>query len=447
MKKFLLLAGFLFQIGSAMAQLTFENISYDAALLKSKQTGKLIFLQFESQNCKQCNEVADKAFSDKELGELLQETFVCIKIVAEHPDRNQISSKYNKKEGGFGSLFITSDETLIHHYPGSTTLVKTYKEHIDKALFAAGEGLKLSSLESQYKSGIREPLFLESYMFVKKTLGLDTDTLLEEYVRLIPEDSLKSKRTLLFISQMSPIIGSHAEYQLRKNYYTFVEAWKQQPGNIRIATNNRIVYKSIQKAIREKNETYAYKVADFSRRTYEGDPKAGQKAYENEMLKYYLGIKDTLNYLIRSVYYYDNNFMTISVDSIKRRDSLSMAVMFNKATPQQIDSIKRIVRKTIAFSPSTQYYNRELYSAASIIYKMSNDKLYLQKAIMWAKKANEFYEHYNSFNTLAQLYYKAGQKEEAIQAQEKAIALKKKMGFDTKDLEKELLDIRNNNLK
>ena len=66
---------------------------------------------------------------------------------------------------------------------------------------------------------------------------------------------------------------------------------------------------------------------------------------------------------------------------------------------------------------------------------------------MWAKKANEFYEHYNSFNTLAQLYYKAGQKEEAIQAQEKAIALKKKMGFDTKDLEKELLDIRNNNLK
>ena len=215
-----------------------------------------------------------------------------------------------------------------------------------------------------------------------------------------------------------------------------------QPNNIRVATNNRIVYKSIQKAIREKDEIYAYKVADFRRRTYEGDPKAGQKAYEYEMLKYYSGANDTLNYLIRSVYYYDNNFMTVSVDSIKRKDSLTMTELFKKAAPQQIDSTKKTIRKTIAFSPSTQYYNRELNSAASAFSKMTNEPLYLQKAIKWAIRANDFFEHYNSYNTLAQLYYKAGKKEEAIRAQEKAIEIKKKMGFDTKDLEKELAGMR-----
>ncbi len=50
---------------SSFCQVNFENVSFDGALQKSKQTGKLVFLQFESANCEQCNEVADKAFEDQ----------------------------------------------------------------------------------------------------------------------------------------------------------------------------------------------------------------------------------------------------------------------------------------------------------------------------------------------------------------------------------------------
>ncbi len=91
---------------------------------RSKQTGKFIFLQFESDGCNQCNEVADKAFENKKLSELLEQTFICIKITTDHPDRNKVSSLYNKKEDSFGSMFINSDGTLIHHYAGSTTYYK-----------------------------------------------------------------------------------------------------------------------------------------------------------------------------------------------------------------------------------------------------------------------------------------------------------------------------------
>lgn len=439
---FVFLAAVLIFQPFTIAQAPFENISFEAALLKAGQTGKLIFLQYESEICKQCNEVADKGFSDKKLSELLQQTFICIKITKDHSDRDRIATKYNRKEGSFGSLFIISDETLIHQYAGSATLAKKYLDEIDRALSLAGEGLRISTMDKQYKSGLKTPDFMEAYMLARKTLNLETDSLLEEYVRIIPPDSLLSKRILLFIAQMGPVLESKADQQLRKNYYNFIEAWKQQPNNIKIATNNRIVFKSMQKAIRAKDEEYAYKVADFRRRTYDGDPKGGQKAYEYEMLRYYLETNDTLNYLIRSMYYYDNNFMTISVDSIKRKDSLIIQAQLKATSNNPSDSANKTTRKIVSFTPTTQYYNRELNIAATAFYQMSNEPIYLAKAVKWAIRANEFYNHYISLNTLAKLYYKTGQKTEALKTQTKAIELKKKMGFDTKEFEKELADMQ-----
>jgi thioredoxin-related protein len=65
MKKIILLSILLVVAFSSFCQVNFENVSFDGALQKSKQTGKLVFLQFESANCEQCNEVADKAFEDQ----------------------------------------------------------------------------------------------------------------------------------------------------------------------------------------------------------------------------------------------------------------------------------------------------------------------------------------------------------------------------------------------
>lgn len=421
------------------AQISFSNLSFDMALSASKQTGKVIFLQFESVNCNQCNEVADKAFNDIKLGELVNATLIPLKITADHPDRNKIAATYNKSERSFGTIFLTGDGTLIHNYSKTSSQPKSYEEEIDKALYKAGEGIRISSFQSQYKSGNRNLAFLEEYMLARKTLRLDTDSLLNEYVTLLPQDSLKSVRTLLFIAEMAPVLNSKADSSLRKHYYSFIEAWNKLSGQKRIATNALIVYKSMNKAISEKNESYAYQVADFRKRTYSSDPKGGQQASEKEMIRYYLETKDTLNYLIRSVYFYDNYFMTIKVDSIKTKDSLNRKALFEKAPITPVENGGS--RKVVQYSPITQYYNRELNNAASAFYEMTNDPLYIAKAIKWSERANIFFESYISMNTHALLLYKAGKKEDAILWKKKAIEQKKKMGFDTRSLEKELSEM------
>jgi Thioredoxin-like len=447
MKKITTLSVLLLLSFSVFAQVVFENLSYDGALQRSKETGKLVFLQFESVGCEQCNEVADKAFENKKLSETLEQTFICIKISADHPDRNKVASLYNKSNDGFGSMFIASDGTLIHNYPRSTTRSDSYQQEIDKALTKAGEGMRVSALEKEYREGNKIPALMELLIRTKKTLNLETDSLLQEYVSLLPADSLMSIRTLLFITEMAPVIGSKADSLLKKNYSVFIAAWSKMSLAVRVGINNRIIYKSMQKAIREKNESYAYRIAAFTRRTYDNNLQAGQKAYDSKLIDYYRQTNDTINYLIRSVYYYDNYYMTVSVDSIKRKDSLNMKSLFEKQIAMSEKNRNTVTnKKVIQYAPIVQNFTRDLNNAAFSFYQMTNDPLHLAKALQWSVRANEFSESYEAMDTHAHLLYKTGKKQEAIEWESRAIALKKKRGFDTKNLDKELSDMKTGKL-
>lgn len=422
---------------SAFCQLNFENISFDAALQKAKQTGQIIFLQFESETCDQCNQVADKAFENKKLVDRLEQGFVCVKITTDHPDRQQIAAIYNKKAGGFGSLFISSDGTLLHNYPATSTAPKTYEDEIDKALLKAGESMRLNELEKIYAAGNKTPGVMELLMQTKQALRLETDDLLDEYVMLVPADSLNSLRTLQFLASMAPVLDSRADVKFRLSP-SFNKAWYGMNLQTRVSTNNRIGYKSLQKAIREKNEPYAFRVAAFMKSTHTNSSAiAALQSYDSKIMDYFRETNDTLNYLIRALNFYDNYYMRVSVDSIKKKDSINMKVLFAKQEVQPGVGQTRVVR-SIRYSPQAQNYSRELNNAAYSFFDLTSEPLNLAKALQWSARANEFAESFDAMDTHAHILYKLSRKKEAIEWQKKAIALKKKRGFDAKDFEKRL---------
>ena len=61
------------------AQVNFSSLSFSEALQKAKAESKLILLQFESADCKQCNDVANKGFESKEVGDKMNDAFFCLK--------------------------------------------------------------------------------------------------------------------------------------------------------------------------------------------------------------------------------------------------------------------------------------------------------------------------------------------------------------------------------
>ena len=115
----------LFIFSSSLAQVNFTSIPIDEALQKAQSEGKIIFLQFEAADCNQCNDVADKGLSDKHVAEKINQTFLCLKIDAQHPDRNKIATTYNiNADRGFGTLFIDNNGTVVHKFLKTTSFQK-----------------------------------------------------------------------------------------------------------------------------------------------------------------------------------------------------------------------------------------------------------------------------------------------------------------------------------
>jgi len=193
----------------------------------------------------------------------------------------------------------------------------------------------------------------------------------------------------------------------------------------------------MKKAIEEKNESLAYRVATFARNTNDRNTQAGIKAFDMNMLNYYRETNDTINYLARAIYYYDRYYMIVNADSVKRIDSL-------RQNPQSLTVAgdAMITKKMITYAPIGQTFTRELNNGAWSFYKMTSDLLHLKKALQWAKRANDFYDSPEAMDTYARLLYRTGSLQEAIDWETKAIDLRKKQGYNTKEYETILESMR-----
>src|SRR5438045_6145027 len=86
---------FLFTIiVTSYAQVKFETISLQNAISKAKKENKLIFLQLQSADCNQCNQVADKAFEDASLKNL-KNNFILVKLNSDSKERAEFDKKFN----------------------------------------------------------------------------------------------------------------------------------------------------------------------------------------------------------------------------------------------------------------------------------------------------------------------------------------------------------------
>jgi hypothetical protein len=417
------------------SQVAFQTIPYTDALKLAQAEGKMIFLQLESPECKQCTEVAEKGLSDSKVSDRINQAFIPLYISAKHKDRKEIEFLFNTPDG-FGTLFIDQSGTLLHKFPGTTSFSKDYLDHIDKAFLKAGESLKISELEREYRNGNQSFGFLEQLLIKKRELNLDYTALLDEYASRLPADSLSSVYTLQFIASMAPILGSRADYTLRNKVDLFNLAWYQMPLNKRVSINSRIIYLSLRKAVQEKDERFALRIANFARGTVTSNKTAADRAYQLRMMEFYEMVDNDPSYLAAAVKFYDTYYMPLSSDSVKQVDEVTRERLFKEAKKDTIRTEKGYtLQSKIGYVTLANRMTGELKAGAWNVYKRTSDPILLAKASAWVQKGLTFSETYDALEVYALLLYKQQRIDEAIKAEKKAISLKKKMGYTTKDNE------------
>ena len=442
--KTILILLFCFFCHNGFSQVEFFSGSLKEALDKAAGENKFLLLQIEAADCEQCNDVANKGFENKELAAKLETSFVCLKIDGSHHNRSQIFQTYHLQPQTFGTLFLDNNGTLLHSFLKTTTFSKELMSQIDIAFSKAGEVLQISRLENEYKNGNRGYGFIEMLLEKRSALRLSTDSLLEQYVEVLPSDSLKSIRTLVFIAQMAPMLGSKADRALRADRNLFNQAWYSMNLAKRVQINNIIIYKGMERAIAEKSEQLAIRTASFAQAT-NTNPASGTKAYDMNMLKYYDEIKDTTNYFRKSIAYYERYFLTVSPDSIKRSDSMNVQRMMAVAKKDTVRENGKVrITAQVSYVPVVQRFSRELNNGAYNFYTRTDNPYLLSIATEWSKRALEFYESPEALDTYARLLYKQNQKAAALETMKKAVEVQKKHGFPTKKYDEVLVKMTGN---
>lgn len=416
----------LFVSTAVHAQIKFERISLEDALKKAGTNGKIIFAHFNSASCDQCNEVSDKAFTDNELGKIVSEKCIAIKIDVDNIERQSFIDKYNPTEN-IGTFFITADGDLIHRMVTTSTWPQSYINELDKAYNQFTEGrLPLKELDNFWNVFTTDFAAMKMNLRRRTELCLPVDSLLDVYVKRLPEDSLNSLNELQFIVKQTPLINSFASNTIRNNNVDlFNQSWYLMPLKERISINNRIIYKSREKAVKNKDIALAYQAASFAYGVNNGSRIAAQKAYDYHLMEYYKDVKDTANALPRIIRYVEEHLMKLSVDSIRYKDSVLTKKRFNdtKADTVKVSATQFRITKMFASSTMSQSYSSPLNSAAWFIYKNSNHPYYLAKALTYAERAVKIYESAEVIDTYSRLLYQTGKVTEAIAWQEKGIKI------------------------
>jgi hypothetical protein len=254
------------------------------------------------------------------------------------------------------------------------------------ALAAEAQQTSLQALETRYKNGEKNIQLLENLMVARNKASLSTDSLLDEYAKALPPDSLKRKRVILLLTKLSPIVGSAADSILRKDAETFSLYWFALPAEQRVAINNNIIRKSKAAAVKNRNMEAAMLAASFAKSTY-FDPYSSERIYDQTMIEYFREAKDTAKYIPMAVYYYDKYFMTVPTDSVRLADQ----------------------------------YSNYLKNAAWSFYTMTRDSAAISRAMNWAKRAIEFSELPASLDVYARLLYRSGNKADAYIKEELAV--------------------------
>ncbi len=438
----LLIAGVLTAPAFLLAQSAFSKLSFEKAIEKAAAENKLLWVQMDSKDCEQCNDVADKALDNLELIGYIQNNFIAIRPKAGKNEWQILVDSF--KAPTLGVAFFDAQKSLVYKSNGSTSGFTKYvndgKVAKVKATMASQRHTEISKLEKDTSlPGRLKKLELE--IEIQAEQNMPADILLEQFCDLLPSHLLKVKSTIQTIMKGSPVLGTRPDSIARANKDLFNQAWYEMDLQKRILINQRITNNTIQKAVVSKNESLAFKAANFARGVNDNQ-EAGQVLYYKTMNSYHLGVKDTLRYLQNLSGLMNNAFLRQNPIAVKLEDSLRrINANFLTPDPNWIgDTVREkskiiVTTRVTTFRPKAQAIASELNSAAWDVYKMSRDTIMVMTALKWAAHALSFAETPEITDTYARLLYKIGRTNEAVAKEERAIELLKIRNSNTSEYE------------
>lgn len=408
----------------------FQKDSLPVILSKAKEHSKPVMVLLDGPLSKKQNEQMQKRnlfLRNAEIGKIYNQNFLCYRAAFGSKEFKQLS-KYYKVSSFPLFVFLTRDGGEIYRSFGFLGDAERYISMADTVLKKLTGGDYIAAYDLRYSAGERSRAFLKNYINERIKFGYyNNSEIIDEYVQFLTLKEINTYKEMLFIIQAGPVVGSKA-YQLSfMHKATRDSVYKTIPKGLAIAINNRTINNSFEKAIATKDRSLAYQAGSFVSGSHGANYTNGSRAQTSRMLGFFKSIKDTASFLRQAGYFYDQQYMRMSVDSAKRKHQLLLdSLKKNREKLSLKYKSSGTARLIYSPRPVANATALALNNAAWDVYLTgTRNESYLNKALSWSRRSLAIEPSYYAYDTYAHLLDLLGFYAEAASAQNKAVSLAK----------------------
>ena len=200
MKKIQIIIFLLSFVVSGQAQgIHFFQGTWSETIKKAASENKLIFIDFYTQWCGPCYNMAKDVFTKSEVGQFYNQHFINVKIDAENGEGIELAKRYKVRSYPTYAYIDPQTEEMVHR----SSSRQSAEQFIYTAQSALTPHLRSFYLDEEYQKGNRDKNFLINYIIYKASVYARPEVQVA-FKELLEQASLKEKQIWdLYVSSIS----------------------------------------------------------------------------------------------------------------------------------------------------------------------------------------------------------------------------------------------------
>lgn len=344
-------------------EVKFQSIGFDEAINLARKENKMVYIDCMTEWCGWCKVMDKNTFTNDEVASMLNDKFIALKIDMEKGYGVNLAMKYHIRSFPT-TIIINSAGELIYKQSGYQD-AKQFSSTLTSVLNGEGQ-MKYPGIST--KIDMSYPEFYKQRFKNEKTKIKPDEKAADKF--------LATQKDLLNEISWSIILTMDVNEKHEEYFITYMAKYRELYGNEVDNKMENIIYSRTEKAVKEKNETKFNEVIALIDKKFSVEQAEQMKL--NGKLEFYL---ETGRY---------KEFSKIMIEHLEK----------------------------------TEYNNAQMINNyAWTLYEKCDDKEVLLNSIDWVEKAFKYNADYPILDTYAALLYKTGQKDKALSAAQKAIAV------------------------